>query len=132
MGARRYDYAYEEEDEGVALETCLHDQQSYSRSESSGLYRLDRLELDQLDRLELDRLDANPPTRSGVVPISRTSAPSPLSIPRAGTVPQFIVGDRISAFALHAPPRELPIAKLIVGTVMFLAMIVCMAAAYYR
>jgi hypothetical protein len=124
MGARRYDYAYEEEDEGVALETCLHDQQSYSRSESSGLYRL--------DRLELDRLDADPPMRSGVVPISRTSAPSPLSIPRAGTVPQFIVGERISAFALHAPPRELPIAKLVVGTVMFLVMIVCMAVTYYR
>jgi hypothetical protein len=129
MGARRYDYAYEEEDEGAALETCLHDQQSYSRSESSGLYRLDRLEL---DRLELDGLDASPPMRSGVVPISRTSAPSPLSIPRAGTVPQFIVGERISAFALHAPPRELPIAKLVVGTVMFLVMIVCMAVTYYR
>lgn len=116
MGARQYDYAYEEEDEGAALETCLHDQQGYSRSSSSGLYRL----------------DAASTMHSGVVPINRTSAPSPPSIPRAGTLPQFVVGERVSAFVLHAPSRELPIAKLIAGTVMFLAMIVCMSIAYYR
>jgi hypothetical protein len=117
MAARKLDYAYDESDEIAALETCLHDQQRTSRSPtSSGFYRRD--------------VDAV--TRSGVVPVSRTSAPSPPSIPRAGTVPAFVIGERISAFELHAPPRTLPIASLLVATFMFLVMTVVASIAYYR
>jgi hypothetical protein len=129
MGARQFDYAYEEADEGAALETCLHDQQSYSRSSSSGFYRLDRLA-----ELELEPFEGGTPTRSGVVPISRTSAPAPPSptIPRAGTMPRFVVGERSSAFELHAPASEMPAAKVMLGTALFLAMTVLMAIAYYH
>jgi hypothetical protein len=118
MGARRYDYAFDDDEEATALETCLHDQQRYSRpSRASGLYRL----------------DVGTATTSGVVPINRTSAPSPPTIPRAGTVPIFVAGERISAFMLHEPSKQkLPVAKLLLATVMFLAMTVFVSVAYYR
>ncbi len=116
MAARKYDYAYDEADEGTALRTCLHDQP-----------RLVRTSATSISGIELGTA-----TRAGVVPISRTMAPAPPTIPRAGTVPAFVVGERISAFALHAPPRNLPIRGLIAATVMFLAFTVIAAIAYYR
>jgi hypothetical protein len=117
MAARKYDYLFEEEDETRALDTCLHDQKRHARSSrTSGLYQL----------------DLATPTRSGIAPVHRSSAPRQPAIPRAGGVPEFVVGDRMSAFAFHAAPRPLPIAAIIVGTMMLLAVTVLLAIAYYR
>ena len=106
MGARRYDFAFDDDDdETTALETCLHDQQRYSRSSRA----------------------------SGVVPIRRTSPPTTPTIPRGGTVPMIVAGERISAFMLHEPStQKLPVAKLLLATIMFLAMTVFVSVAYYR
>lgn len=116
MAAREYDYTYDEGDESTALETCLHDQVQRARPAS----------------ISISRFDVGTSTRSGVVPIRRSGAPTPPSIPRAALVPEFVVGERISAFALHAPARQFPIAALVVATLMFLVMTVLMAVAYYR
>ena len=109
MAARKYA-------EDIDLEACLHDQQRHSPSSPSGLYRL----------------ESGTVTRSGVVPINRSSAPSPPSIPRAASMPDIVVGERMSAFELHAPPRQLMTTGLIAGIMMFLAMTVLAAIAYYR
>jgi hypothetical protein len=116
MAARKYDYAYDETDESAALETCLHDQVQRARPAS----------------ISISGFDVGTATRSGVVPIRRSAAPTSPAIPRAATVPEFVVGERISAFALHAPARQPPIAALIVATSLFLVMTVIAAIAYYR
>ena len=113
MAARKYDYAY---DESTALETCLHDQVQRARPAS----------------ITFSGFDLGTKMRSGVVPIRRSGAPTSPAIPRAAAVPEFVVGERISAFALHAPARQLPIAGLIVATLMFLVMTVLVSVAYYR
>ena len=116
MAARKYDYTYDEAYDSVALETCLHDQVQRARPAS----------------ISISRFDVGTSTRSGVVPIRRSGAPTSPIIPRAALVPDFVVGERISAFALHAPARQFPIAALMVATLMFLVMTVLMAVAYYR
>lgn len=116
MAARKYDYAYDEADESTALETCLHDQVQRARPAS----------------IALSGFDVGTKTRSGVVPIRRSGAPSSPTIPRAAALPEYVVGERISAFAFHAPARQPPIAALIVATLMFLVMTVLAAIAYYR
>lgn len=128
MGARKYelDFGFDE-DVDPTLENCFHDQQRTSRTSSTRLAAVERSS--SPDLLALERGSA---TRSGVVPINRTSAPSPPAIPRAGTVPEFVVGERTSAFELHEPPRSLPVTQLVLATSMFLAMTVLGAIAYYH
>ena len=115
MAARKYDYT-DDEDYGTALGTCLHDQVQRARPAS----------------VSISRFDVGTRMRSGVVPIRRSGAPTAPIIPRAALVPEFVVGERISAFALHAPARQFPIAALVVATLMFLVMTVLVAVAYYR
>lgn len=71
-------------------------------------------------------------SRSGVVPVRRTAPPTLVVVPRSATVPRFVVGQRDSAFTLHAAPRNLPIAWIFAGAVMFLAMTILSSIAYYR
>jgi hypothetical protein len=70
--------------------------------------------------------------RSGVVPVSRTTAPAPFTIPRASSVSEFVVGKRESGFVFHEAPRPFPIGKLFAATVVFIAKTVLAAIAYYR